>query len=353
MVVFHYHHFYLADAFARPMLPDVSAFPHAAILGPVYRHGHFAVELFWAISGFVFAHVYLARPVTARAFLVARIARLYPLHLATLLLVAGVQAASLQWAGHWQIYAHNDLRHFLLNLGMATHWSSWSRGLSFNGPIWSVSLETVAYALFFLSLGLLRGAGPWAAAGLGALFFAIGTAGIELPLFRPGAFLCAAFFFAGTAAYFLHVLCEGRRILSLAALAGMAGLGGLGLAAGWTQVALIGACSVAVLLTAGLDRWSPPVLPVLRTLGDLSYSIYLVHVPMQMILLLVLDLSFGASRALAASPLTLPVYVLAVLGVSWLVHVRFERPAGRYLRQRLARPRPRRAGAHPNRGADS
>lgn len=78
-------------------------------------------------------------------------------------------------------------------------------------------------------------------------------------------------------------------------------------------------------------------LAALRALGDMSYGIYLVHVPMQMGLLLGLDLFLGGSRALATSPLTLPLYVVAVVGVSWVVHVRFERPVGAWLRTRLRR----------------
>ncbi|MEM0944837.1 MAG: acyltransferase family protein, partial [Pseudomonadota bacterium] len=99
VVIFHYNHFYLADHTARDALPAVEAYPYAAILAPIYQHGDFAVELFWVISGFVFAHAYLNRPTSPWRFAVARVARLYPLHLLTLLLVAGLQAASLAFAG--------------------------------------------------------------------------------------------------------------------------------------------------------------------------------------------------------------------------------------------------------------
>ncbi len=94
VVVFHYHHFYLRDAAGRPDIPETGTFPYAAILDAAYRHGGLAVEHFWVISGFVFAHVYLGRPTTMRAFWVARFARLYPLHLVTLLAVAALQAVS-------------------------------------------------------------------------------------------------------------------------------------------------------------------------------------------------------------------------------------------------------------------
>ncbi|ARE42540.1 O-acyltransferase (plasmid) [Rhodovulum sp. P5] len=338
VVVFHYHHFYLADALARPGLPETSSFPWAALFDPLYRHGHYAVELFWVISGFVFAHVYLPRPTTARNFAAARLARLYPLHLATLLLVAGVQMFSLNRLGHWQIYANNDLPHFLMNLGMASHWTYLTPGLSFNGPIWSVSLELLSYGLFFLSLGLLRRGGAGFAAALTAACFGIYASGLSLPPLRlTDIFLCATLFFTGTTLYFLHGLAETRRAWDGVTLAGLAGLSMLALMAGRDDVALIGICAAIVLVTAMLDRLFPRVPAVFRMLGDTSYSIYLVHVPMQMIVLTAADLFFGGSRAFATHPLTLPVYVLAALGLAWVVHVRFERPVGRALRRWMER----------------
>ena len=36
VVVFHYHHFYLADQMARPDIPARSSFPYASLLGPLF-----------------------------------------------------------------------------------------------------------------------------------------------------------------------------------------------------------------------------------------------------------------------------------------------------------------------------
>jgi peptidoglycan/LPS O-acetylase OafA/YrhL len=76
-------------------LPSIQ---HGGYTGAVSK-GHLAVDLFFILSGFVITHVYsrgFTRRVTARQyqnFLKARVARLYPLHLAVLLLfVAAVMA---------------------------------------------------------------------------------------------------------------------------------------------------------------------------------------------------------------------------------------------------------------------
>ena len=58
--------------------------------------GYLGVELFFVLSGFILSHVYLQaageKRFSYRGFLWARIARVYPLHLATLIGVGGLAA---------------------------------------------------------------------------------------------------------------------------------------------------------------------------------------------------------------------------------------------------------------------
>lgn len=332
IVVFHYHHFYLADAFDRPALPPVEAFPYADFLAPLY--GPFAanaVELFWLISGFVFAHVYLPRRPSAWAFGVARFARLYPLHFVTLIYVALLQLISLHAVGHWQVYENNDLRHFGLQLFMSSNWITWSRGLSFNGPIWSVSLEMVVYAMFFVSLFIMRRGAPWVSLMLCAACWA--WAAFEpatLPVVQKGVFLCAGYFFLGCLLYTLRPDAGWARAVMLTLLG--AGVAVFGVMAGVEDVAIAGIAVALVSMAAGADRVIPSWGERLSALGDISYSVYLVHVPLQMTALLVADLAFGGSREFANSPLTLPIYVVVSVTVAWVAHHGLERPAGRAIR---------------------
>ncbi|KPP83924.1 MAG: hypothetical protein HLUCCA08_00285 [Rhodobacteraceae bacterium HLUCCA08] len=94
-----------------------------------------------------------------------------------------------------------------------------------------------------------------------------------------------------------------------------------------------------------------PVAGRLKTLGDLSYAISLVHVPMQMALLLCLDLFLEGTRSFTASPLTLPIHIAMVIWVSLILHHRFEKPAGAFLRRTLSRnPRQPSSGVSVNHG---
>ncbi len=339
IVVFHYHHFYLADHTDRANIPATSEFPYAILLQPMFEHGFWAVELFWVISGFVFSHVYLPRAASLRQYVTARIARLYPLHVVTLLFVLGVQVLSITATGHWQIYGNNDLRHFILNLFMASNLTNQSYGLSFNGPIWSVSLELAAYAFFFLALAGVRRAPialPIICCGMS---FVIGSSEFDLPLLRKHIFVCTGYFFAGATLYGIcrRLNWQMGSILTLAltttALA-MVGWGVLGesLRAILVSVALI-TCLVAC------DLRLPAIGRRLRPLGDISYSVYLVHVPLQMCLLLVADLFLDGTRAFADRYWLMPVYVAASLALALAAHLLIEKPIGTWLRSKLGQRR--------------
>lgn len=338
VVVFHYQHFFLVSDLARPLLPPVSEFPYAGLLAPLYSHGDAAVELFWMISGLVFAHVYLTRPVGFWPFAVARFARLYPLHLATLLIVLVLQTSNMHWLGYWQIYSNNDMLHFSLQLVMSSNWTAFSKGLSFNGPIWSVSLEVVAYLLFFLSLPILRRFGLFGGVALTALFWAIGLMGpvMEIPYVRSATFICAGYFFTGVCLYLITLRTAHLTWPIYGLVIAGIGLAIFGAVSQIQLLLLVGVCvsllTTAVLLDLQGLRHQPRIL---KTMGDISYSIYLVHVPLQMLFLFIMDLTLDGTRSFAESHLLLPAYLAVVLLCSYYTHRYFEKPASRKLRQVL------------------
>lgn len=159
VVLWHYQQFYfvapnrLADGYLR------SWEPLYFLLWPVYMYGAVAVELFFILSGFVFYYTYSTaiqdRSVSLYKFFILRFSRLYPLHFATLILVALLQLDARASLGSFIVYPSNDLRHFVLNLFFASHWG-FQRGWSFNAPVWSVSVEVLLYAVFFVIVLLVR-----------------------------------------------------------------------------------------------------------------------------------------------------------------------------------------------------
>ncbi|MEM0943898.1 MAG: acyltransferase family protein, partial [Pseudomonadota bacterium] len=283
-----------------------------------------------------FAHAYLNRPTSPWRFAVARVARLYPLHLLTLLLVAGLQAASLAFAGQWQIYGNNDLHHFVLQLFFASNSVSVSHGLSFNGPIWSVSLEILVYAAFFLALWPLRRGGLWAAGAIAALCWGAYLAPVTPPVISKMVLLCAGYFFLGTLVYGAY---GGWMRLPWVLALSLAGV----VAGAWFEIrglvepaAATGLVALLALSGERLEALGQRLTP----LGDLSYSLYLIHVPLQIALLLVADLALGGTRSFAETAWLLPVFLAVSMGLAHLTYHGFERPAGRWVKAALL---PRRA----------
>jgi len=154
---------------------------------PVAR-GYLWVEFFFALSGFVLTYVYAARfrelwrPRGYLVFLRARLARLYPLHLAMLLLILFmVVTLRALAAGGGYLSIYDEPWHpictwptFVANLFLVQAWNVFSY-LSWNGASWFVSVEFLLCLLFPLYLALSRAG--WSVA---LLLIAAGAGGLAL-----------------------------------------------------------------------------------------------------------------------------------------------------------------------------
>ena len=158
VVVFHYKHFLLSNT----EIFDYAHLPFGVLLTPVYVYGQHFVELFFAISGYVFFWLYgdavANRRLSARSFFTARFARLYPLYLAMLIAAVVLQAAYVALYGAPFIYKHNTATDFVLSLFMVQQWLPGAEQ-TWNGPSWSLSVELFLYIAFF-AVAYLRGNRP-------------------------------------------------------------------------------------------------------------------------------------------------------------------------------------------------
>ena len=339
VLFYHYMHFAMIGTDHERYFDYLDYQPARAAFGLLYDWGFYAVQLFWMISGFVFAAVYFGRPATTREFVVNRFARLYPLHFLTLLVVTVLQFVALGRVGHTLLYDNFDWQHFGLQLLFASDWLVGS-GQSFNGPIWSVSVEVVAYALFWVLREPLR---KFGAGGLLAVIALCLLGNLLSSVSRiPN---CAFYFFTGTALLRLHEWLNGRpgRFRSLWC-AGLSLLGLLALSQGSgfaREVVAIPALAGAALLALAVAETAAP--RALRRasgwLGDCTYGIYLWHVPMQLALMLAF-LPDAHPAEFAAQGWVLATWLAAVVLVARLSFIWFERP----MRERLRR------WAEPERG---
>ncbi len=268
----------------------------------------------------------------------------YPLHLLTLGIVAVIQAVALYVNGEWLIFGNNDAYHFLLNLLFVSGWWQ-STSMSFNAVIWSVSAEILAYALFWMTLTWLLRWGialPLAIATCARLTVALNIAPDSL-----GVLLCVYFFFIGTAMFVALSAAPTPKEKALIG-AGCVCAIGFGSIVKWEhavwELMRPGLFGAFILLGYWIDSvLSLRVRKLLSNAGDLSYGIYLWHMP----ILLVLCLSMPSALLLQVTRQGwfILVFLAMAVAIAWVGFRFFERPARDLIRQ-LAHPR---IGSHPAR----
>ncbi|KPH06955.1 acyltransferase (plasmid) [Rhizobium acidisoli] len=282
-----------------------------------------AVGLFFALSGFLMAHLYGSRPVTKENvldFLVSRFARIYPVYLAAVLLVAilsGMQNLDFVQP----ITGGTDLiRHVLL--------------LGSSGVFWSIPPEIQFYLLFpILWLCLAR---PQRYSGLIVGFAVVVVVDGLLELPGPGIMLLSKlpYFLFGALAGKMHSYGDKW---TLSALTGIFTL--FLLAAFFTYRHLVPGFSpefwslqsafAAAIIVALVARQPPIAAHVLaaapmRFLGTISFSLYLFHVP-------IMFLVHRSFESLMPEASLIAVALVIAVGGAWFLHETIEVPSRRLL----------------------
>lgn len=299
---------------------------HTKTIAFYWPDGHFGVQLFFAISGFVILMT-LDRSRTAMDFLFSRFSRLYPAYWCSILLTT---------AGVFLLGAEDlqrTARDIAVNLTML-------QGLFFipdvDGVYWTLLTELCFYGCMlgvFLA-GQLRRLDlllvPWI--GLSWLWWAFPDLSYRVGLVLVQAHI--PYFALGILAYLVHA---GRRRLAAVLPVGAFALATLLVVSGPAHFA-VGLLVAAVLLAFVRGRLGWICQPPLLWLGTISYALYLVHEAIGWSLIRVLEQQ-GTDPHLAILAALLLAFALAAL-----VTFGVERPAMRWLRRRYraARAQPRR-----------
>ena len=122
---------------------------------PLVQHAGRFVDFFFVLSGFVIARAYRRRLEQGAwaAFLVRRIGRLWPLHLATLAAAVAMAIGGSFFGLTVNGFVYADIP---ANVTM-THARGYLDRLTWNGPSWSISTEMFAYAAFAFLAAMGRG----------------------------------------------------------------------------------------------------------------------------------------------------------------------------------------------------
>ena len=348
VLLWHYQHFF----FAAPgeLLPswDGRKQPLFAILRPLYEQGHLAVEIFWAISGFIFFWKYAAvlhsRDTSFRKFWVWRFSRLYPLHLATLLFVAVGQGLYRLRFHQPFVYKNNDGFHFVLNLFYASWWG-FSKSYTFNGPSWSVSVELFAYLIFFLVASSFRfSPGIVLAFFVGALAMWKGQLLFErfaecLTEFLLGGILYGVTKWLATRprAHKLVAQISGFVVVAFLAISYRGPVSpdlGHGVRVDDVVDLIFAPALLLVVLLAFPTPRAESSRRFIESLGDLTYASYLIHFPIQLMLVFVTD-SMHLSREVYYQPYMAAIFLVTTLVAARFVFRYFEMPAQDFCRKWL------------------
>ncbi len=307
-----------------------------------FDYGDIMVDLFFVLSGVIFSYTYKTAVSTSQIgvydFFIKRFSRLYPVHLFTLIVVAILVKIYHSYSGRFPVYDLNDTYHFILNIAFVQK-GFFDNGYSFNAPAWSLSIEAFMYILFFIQarywnvlytsilliiFGLFIYRLPYdmvfiinhpVARGLigffsGCLVYELLIKNSRYEVYRwffiTGYILCMVFYFI----YLKRYIIVSSQLIMV-----------------FTAIFLIAECHFNKTIRRALDN------KVFRLFGDISLSLYMIHLPVQIVILLFLNLNH--ITIIYNDGLFFAFYGLTAITFAWLLHITVEKPAQKWIRIKL------------------
>lgn len=299
--------------------------------------GYLGVDFFFILSGFIITHTYRSR-ISVRdfrthlRFLELRLARMYPVHIFTLLalgvLVMAARVSDRDISGDFSASS------FVRQVTLTSIWGPF-KTFSWNYPSWSISAEWAAYISFpLLALILARAKGSQmvalgavsALATILAVTSALGHS--PSPIERIG--------IEFTVGMFLHDLYRGplgaRMTMGAPALTSVAVaiVAAVSMAPpDWKSALIVPGFSVIILALAVSDshlnerltpRW-------LRFLGEASYSLYMTHALVEMVGSNVLPMEGRDAASIYEKVGVVVAYVIALSAAAVGTYLLVERPS--------------------------
>jgi len=302
-VAFFWHYKHFNHAYFEA---DITRLPLFSVFKWFYLCGWNLVDFFFVLSGFIFMHVYSKKitenKISENTFFILRFSRLYPLHIITLFTVAFIQYYRyFSGAGFFQCDI-NDLYHLILNI-LFIQAGFFEDGLSFNGPSWSLSCEILAYILFFYVLKKIRKPLP-----VFILFIFAGMSILQIqinaPFFNASVAKMLVGFFIGCLTFVINrqilklknrnknLLFSAILIFSILTGVMVSKAGYIKIFGHWDRVMPLLVYPLMILSSLNvfyLNRFLS--LRPFTYIGDLSYSIYLIHFPVQLMMVTFLPMA--------------------------------------------------------------
>ena len=334
VIVWHYQQFYLPYNFfsdTEILITSRDQQPFYNYLSLFYNYGNKGVDFFFIISGYVFSYVYLAenKIVKFKFFFINRFARLYPLHLLTLITVMILQLYNNEHFNNYLIHFYNDVYHFVLNLFFISGWG-FEKGASFNGPIWSVSVEIIVYFLFFFLIINLN-------KNRILKSFLIIIALLALRKISSNDFLqninmnfinCGILFFEGVLIYYLTNKIKNKKLMFFIGITLLI-------------ASIIGNFKIYIFLPSILIIFlsfenfiKNKICSFFSFLGNLTYGTYLWHLPLQIFLMIIIE-NAGLNFSIIDTKIFFLIYLSIIILLSIVSYYFFEVKMRKWLRNKF------------------
>jgi peptidoglycan/LPS O-acetylase OafA/YrhL len=254
--------------------------------------------------------------------------------LATLLIVALLQAFYIYHNNFYFIYQNNNFKYFISQLLLASNWG-FLDGFSFNGPIWSISVEVLVYCGFFL---VLRAFGKKVYLNIGIILMCMAAKYLKIENLTID---CLAFFYAGGLSaivleraekWKLKYLISTSALLYILIAPAVVYILKLYLINHFPQIflmaytpALLYIFSRQIAMPSWIQKW-------VEVCGNMTYSSYLLHFPIQ--LTIVNFCNFNNIKIPLYSNQFFIFFILLTLLGSLIIYRYFEMPMQNIIRNR-------------------
>ena len=308
-------------------LKYLNFFAHNSILGS------YGVWFFWVISGFVFSNIYFSKSVNFKDFFIKRFARLYPLHFFSLFVVLILQLILYYQFNRFETFNNPNyqinLNHFILNLLFIND------GNSYNGVLWSVSIEIPVYLFFFYFSQKIRSTNT-------IIFFLqilflifLFKILLHTDLLYYHLMACFFYFFIGVFVYFLYVkILLKYNLLTLISsiifiilsfiLFSVEDKFELSFIKDLIPTTILFFIAV-MFLAISTEQYLSASIKKISILGHSSYGVYLLHIPIQLVFIIFLKNDLISEDLFRQGEFFLIFFIITIV-ISLIMYLIFEKP---------------------------
>ena len=242
---------------------------------------------------------------------------------------AVLQLYSFENFNNFFVHYYNDFYHFLLNTLFISGWG-FEKGPSFNGPIWSVSVEIIIYFIFFFLI--INFKSNRILKSILAVIVLISYKKLFshnfLNIINMNLINCGIIFFEGILVYYFIKKINNNKIIFFVGVMLLA-------------VSIIGNFKIYVFLPCvllvflSLENFiKGRIVNFFSFLGNLTYGTYLWHLPLQIFLMIMIK-KIGIDYSIFEYKIFFLIYLSILILLSILSYYFFEKKMRQFLKKKL------------------